>query len=109
MSRPARGAGTTMRASGRAVMIGSALILGAATGQRPGKPFSCAVRAIPDSERGGPADSEVAAQCIQCRSVSNDITKHFHRDTLGRWTCMEPVTIELPTGRIEVAPGTRVV
>ena len=35
--------------------------------------------------------------------------QHFIRDGLGRWTCVEPTTIELPTGRIEVAPGTRLV
>jgi hypothetical protein len=38
-----------------------------------------------------------------------DLTKHFIRDAYGRWTCIEPAVFELPTGRIEVAPGTRLV
>lgn len=33
----------------------------------------------------------------------------FVRDGLGRWTCIEPASIELPSGHIEVAPGTRLV
>ena len=46
---------------------------------------------------------------LKCGAVGQDITRHFIRDGAGRWTCVEPVTIELPSGRIEVTPGTRLV
>jgi hypothetical protein len=36
-----------------------------------------------------------------------DFRKHFARDKAGSWTCMEPATLDLPTGRIQVAPGSR--
>lgn len=36
-------------------------------------------------------------------------TQHFTRDASGRWTCIKPAVFDLPTGRIEVAPGTRLV
>jgi hypothetical protein len=32
--------------------------------------------------------------------------KHFVRDRSGVWRCIEPATIELPSGRIQVAPGS---
>jgi len=41
--------------------------------------------------------------------MANSVTKHFIRDSYGRWTCIEPAILDLPTGRIEVAPGTRLV
>jgi hypothetical protein len=41
--------------------------------------------------------------------VGKKITDHFLRDSYGRWTCIEPVAIELPSGHIEVTPGTRLV
>ena len=33
--------------------------------------------------------------------------EHFQRDGLGAWTCIAPTEIDLPTGRIQVAPLTR--
>ena len=33
--------------------------------------------------------------------------RHFVRDLHGSWTCVEPATLELPSGRIQVTPGTR--
>jgi hypothetical protein len=39
--------------------------------------------------------------------VPLSLTKHFVRDPYGHWTCIEPAVFDLPTGRIEVAPGTR--
>ena len=32
--------------------------------------------------------------------------RSFVRDNAGRWTCVEPATLETPAGRIQVAPGT---
>lgn len=56
-------------------------------------------------------DSPIAAarSCpIEC-DVEKNILKHFTRDARGRWTCIEPTVFDLPSGRIEVAPGTRLV
>ena len=33
--------------------------------------------------------------------------KHFRREAAGVWTCIEPATIDLPQGRVQVAAGTR--
>jgi hypothetical protein len=33
--------------------------------------------------------------------------KHFRRESGGRWLCVEPATLELPQGRVQVTPGTR--
>jgi hypothetical protein len=33
--------------------------------------------------------------------------KHFRREAAGVWTCLEPATVELPQGRVQVTPGTR--
>jgi hypothetical protein len=34
--------------------------------------------------------------------------KHFVRQNQGVWLCVEPAGIQLPQGRVEVAPGTRI-
>jgi len=41
--------------------------------------------------------------------VAKAFIEHFVRDELGAWTCVSPAEIQLPTGHIEVAPGTRLV
>jgi hypothetical protein len=33
--------------------------------------------------------------------------KHFRREGAGIWVCVEATTFELPQGRIEFMPGTR--
>jgi hypothetical protein len=33
--------------------------------------------------------------------------RHFRREGEGVWICVEPATLELPQGRVQVAPGTR--
>jgi hypothetical protein len=33
--------------------------------------------------------------------------KHFRREGAGIWVCVEATTFELPRGRIEFLPGTR--
>ena len=33
--------------------------------------------------------------------------KHFRREGGGHWVCVEPATLDLPQGRVQVAPGTR--
>jgi hypothetical protein len=33
--------------------------------------------------------------------------KHFRRESGGRWVCIEPASIDLPQGHVEVVPGTR--
>lgn len=37
----------------------------------------------------------------------NDVLNSFARNPDGSWTCIAPVRIEHPRGRIEVTPGTR--
>jgi hypothetical protein len=32
----------------------------------------------------------------------------FRREGAGNWLCVEPATLDLPQGRVQVAPGTRV-
>ena len=36
-----------------------------------------------------------------------NFAKSFVRDEDGAWLCIEPATLDLPTGRIQVAVGTR--
>jgi hypothetical protein len=31
------------------------------------------------------------------------------REKLGVWTCVEPAELNLPAGRMQVAPGTRLI
>lgn len=31
---------------------------------------------------------------------------HFRRDASGAWRCVEPATLDLPQGRVQVAPGS---
>jgi hypothetical protein len=33
--------------------------------------------------------------------------RHFRREGAGQWVCMEAATLDLPQGRVQVAPGTR--
>jgi hypothetical protein len=33
--------------------------------------------------------------------------KHFRREEAGIWICVEPATLDLPQGRIQVSSGTR--
>ena len=33
--------------------------------------------------------------------------KHFRREGGGHWVCVEPATLELPAGRVQVTPGTQ--
>jgi hypothetical protein len=32
--------------------------------------------------------------------------RHFVRDSYGAWRCVEPATLDLPQGRVQVTPGT---
>lgn len=34
--------------------------------------------------------------------------RHFIRERQGVWACVEPAEINLPQGRVQVTPGTRV-
>jgi len=34
--------------------------------------------------------------------------KHFRREGVGVWVCESAATLDLPQGRIQVTPGTRV-
>ena len=36
------------------------------------------------------------------------VIKNFRRESGGVWVCVSPATIDLPQGRIQVTPGTRV-
>jgi hypothetical protein len=36
-----------------------------------------------------------------------EFVKHFRREGAGVWVCLEPATLDLPEGRVQVAPGTR--
>jgi hypothetical protein len=42
------------------------------------------------------------------RGVTEKFIKRFRRESAGVWTCVAPATIDLPQGRVQVAPGTRV-
>ena len=33
--------------------------------------------------------------------------KHFRREGVGVWVCIEAATLDLPQGRVQVAPGSR--
>lgn len=35
--------------------------------------------------------------------------KHFRREGAGVWVCVEPATLDLPQGRVQVNPGTRLI
>ena len=37
-----------------------------------------------------------------------DVIENFVREGPGAWTCIAAVSVDLPGGRIQVAPGTRV-
>ena len=37
----------------------------------------------------------------------NDLDKDFRRDRDGAWVCVNPTELVLPSGRIQVAVGTR--
>ena len=38
-------------------------------------------------------------------SVYAQVLKAFQHDGNGSWTCIAPITIDHPVGRIQVAPG----
>jgi hypothetical protein len=38
-----------------------------------------------------------------------EFIRHFRRLSKGRWECVESATLTLPTGRVEVTPGSRFV
>lgn len=40
-------------------------------------------------------------------AVVEQFIKYFHRETGGVWVCVEPVTLELAQGRVQVSPGAR--
>ena len=33
--------------------------------------------------------------------------KRFRREGAGIWVCVEPATLDLPQGRVQITPGTR--
>lgn len=33
--------------------------------------------------------------------------KHFRREGAGVWVCVDAATLQLPEGRVQVAPGSR--
>ena len=35
------------------------------------------------------------------------ITDYFHREADGAWTCVEALTVDHPSGRIQFSPGAR--
>lgn len=37
----------------------------------------------------------------------DEFIKHFRREAAGVWVCTSPATLDLPQGRVQVAPGTR--
>lgn len=38
-----------------------------------------------------------------------EFIKHFRRDNADTWSCLEPAELTLPSGRIQVTPGSRFV
>jgi len=39
--------------------------------------------------------------------TADDLRRAFRRNADGSWTCVAPIRIDHPKGRIEVTPGTR--
>lgn len=39
--------------------------------------------------------------------VTHNFIKQFRRDGAGNWICVAPATLDLPHGRVQVTPGTR--
>ena len=39
---------------------------------------------------------------------ARELAEAFQRNADGSWTCVVPIIVDHPQGRIEVAPGTRV-
>ena len=39
--------------------------------------------------------------------VTDQFIKHFRREGAGEWVCVAPATLDLPQGRVQVNPGTR--
>lgn len=35
------------------------------------------------------------------------VHQHFRRDAFGAWLCIAQATLDLPTGRIQVTPGSK--
>ena len=40
--------------------------------------------------------------------TGHDVRRAFFRNEDGSWTCIDPVTIEHPQGRVQVSPGTMI-
>jgi hypothetical protein len=40
------------------------------------------------------------------KANGHDLTNAFWRNEDGSWICIDPVTIDHPQGRIQLAPGT---
>ena len=38
---------------------------------------------------------------------TENFIKHFRREGAGQWVCVEPASIDLPQGRVQVTPGAR--
>jgi hypothetical protein len=43
---------------------------------------------------------------IRLGGVVQDFIKSFVRDATGAWRCIHPATLDLPSGRIQVNPGS---
>jgi hypothetical protein len=39
--------------------------------------------------------------------VTQNFIKQFRREGAGNWVCVGPATLDLPHGRVQVSPGTR--
>jgi hypothetical protein len=46
------------------------------------------------------------ATSLNGERLQNFIT-HFRKESNGAWTCVEPADLLLPSGRIQVTPGSR--
>ena len=41
------------------------------------------------------------------QGAMKNFIRHFAREGDGAWLCVEPAELDLPSGRIEVTPGSR--
>lgn len=51
--------------------------------------------------------AEIFRDFLYSQRPMEQFIKHFKRERAGDWICMEPATLDLPQGRVQVTPGSR--
>lgn len=55
----------------------------------------------------GSALEKTANSAYLPATIVETFIKHFRREGIGTWVCLEAATLELPEERIQVTPGSR--